>query len=50
MSHEVACDVMNLRMRERPGHTIYTQHYELMERVSGLSREHPQRWRRFLDA
>jgi hypothetical protein len=47
MSRDVARSVMDLQGGPRPGHTEFTLHYELMQRVTGLPREHRDLERRF---
>ena len=50
MSYQIGWDTLHLRMTERPAHIEYTIHYELMERVAGVPKDHPDFDRRFREA
>ena len=50
MTYDIGWDAINLRNTGRPAHTEYTIHYELMERVTGLRRDHPDFKQRFAEA
>ncbi|MBN2584725.1 MAG: hypothetical protein JXL80_16805 [Planctomycetes bacterium] len=41
MSYDLAWQVINLQPTERPAHVEYTLHWQLMARVTGLSRDDP---------
>ena len=47
MSYDLCWDTINLLGGGRPAHTEYTLHYELLERVTGLPRDHPALEQRF---
>lgn len=47
MSRQIAANTIRLQPHERPAHCEFTLHYELMERVTGLSRNHPAFQQRF---
>jgi uroporphyrinogen decarboxylase len=49
MSLDIAMKALRLESADRPAHTEYTLHWELMERVTGLSRDDPEFERRFND-
>lgn len=50
MSYEIGWNAINLQATERPGHAVYTLHWELLERVTGLPREDPDLQKRFREA